>query len=180
MTVSYKSLGIIFSIIGLSACTSYNPNGYTNYQTYTDHGIELYPQGYEEGPSQADYQLYNQPTKSAVLVPQTYYSGGNKTPVSHDDVDKSWVTQQRPTEYTIQVKQAEKPSEVAKTLFETPKSARSAQIKSEANGKINYKGVYGTYPTKESAEEALKQLPPSLQSDAQVTTWGNVQSTATP
>lgn len=167
----HSRLIIIGGLFSLAACTTNNPNGYTNYQTYTDHGIELYPQGYEDGPSEANLQMFK--IRNQVSVPQTYYAGEG-TPVRHDTVDKSWTAMQHANDYTIQIKEAEKPAEVAKTLLETPKEERTAQIKSENNGKVSYKGLYGSYPTIEAAEEAKKKLPASLQSEAQIITWSKV------
>lgn len=171
MSNSIKYLGIVMSICTLSACSSFNPNGYTNYQTYTDHGTDLYPEGYENTSNYSDYPAPKQP----VFVPESYHVSAYHAPVKPKDVDKQWVGSQNADGYTIEVAEGEQPANVAKALLKVPKTERQAEIKYQQGDKTYYKGVYGSYPTKEAAEQALQKLPDNVKSAAQIKSWGSVQ-----
>lgn len=167
ITIALLSLSI------LSACSTHNPNGYVNYQGYWYEGSEIYPEGYDNNTNYADYPQQ----KPQVVVPETYHVGSSHNPTSFKSIDKSWASQQNPNTYTIELANGEKASGVANTLQKAPKSERRAQIKYQQGGKTYYKGVYGTYPSKEAAQKALQSLPEDVRGSASVESWGSVQST---
>ena len=78
--------------------------------------------------------------------------------------------------YTIELSNSEKAADVAGTLFKAPKSERSAEVEYQREGKTYYKGVYGSYPNKDAAVQALKQLPTDVQQQAAIQSWKNVQN----
>jgi septal ring-binding cell division protein DamX len=96
--------------------------------------------------------------------------------VSAKNVDISWVEQQNPNAMTIVVASDSKPMPVGMALTETPKDQRSAALKYEKNGQVQYTGVYGTYSDRESAELALQKLPEKLRSNARIENWSNMQN----
>ena len=77
--------------------------------------------------------------------------------------------------YTIELADGDKASEVANTLYKAPKNDRMAEIKYQKDGKTYYKGVYGSYPSLEAAQQALTTLPDEIKQKAGVQTWGSVQ-----
>lgn len=100
-----------------------------------------------------------------------------RNPDKHESLDSQWVNSQSPNSYTIELAHSEKPAEVAKQLTDTPKLERTAQIKYQNNGKTYYRGVYGTYSSREAAEAALKKLPENIRQQADIHQWSSVQST---
>jgi hypothetical protein len=174
MRKKISTVGIIACAAFISACTSYNPYGYANYRSYVYEGRPLYPEVYE-----ADLYYYKPSSyqeRKQVTVPETYHVGAYRSPVSHRDQDKTWVDGQNPQGYTIELADKEKASEVAGKLQQVPKTDHSAAVPYEKEGKIYYKGVYGSYPDQESAQRALNSLPPTIKDEANVQTWGNVQN----
>lgn len=163
-------------VLGLQGCDTF----------YSDH----YGYGYN-----ADYDNYYRDNRSnrynryhrgnryygrgrrggRVHVPQSYHFSNAPSPTKHKQRDKQWVNSQNPGAYTIQLGQGEKASDVAKQLSTAPKSERRAQVKYNQNGKTYYRGVYGSYPNRQAAEEALQQLPASVRDKAGVKSWNNVQ-----
>jgi len=167
-----RVLSICLCISNLSACTTtYEPRSSANYQYSTDTTAQLYSEGYDGGGYYSD--AYQEKT---VVVPESYHVGVNHSPTSHTDRDKTWVNSQNSQRYTIELADDEKPSEVANTLYKAPRSERMAEIQYQRDGKTHYKGVYGSYPNYEAAQEALKSLPEDVKQKAGVKTWGSVQS----
>lgn len=171
MSNPIKYAGLVVSICTLCACSSFNPNGYTNYQTYTEHGTDLYPEGYENTANYADYPGSKQP----VSVPESYHVSAYHAPVKPKDVDQQWVGSQNANGYTIEVAEGDQPADVARTLLKVPKTERQAEIKYQQGDKTYYKGVYGSYPSKEAAESALQKLPDDVKPSARIKSWGSVQ-----
>lgn len=169
MLKTTKPIGIFAGIIGLAACSTFNPNGYTNFQTYNDHGMELYPESYEN----VESTTIVYPKPAAVVVPESYHVSTYHAPVVSREVDQLWVKSQSASGYTIELASDVKPTVVANTLVKTPKKERTAQIKT-TNG--SYVGVYGTYPTQQAAQQALDTLPADIRHTATVKTWSSIQS----
>ena len=177
MSQSMRRLGVYLCITQLTACMSSEPETYTDYNTYGHDGTELYPQGYETGL----YRYEELPrTKAPVVVPETYHVGAYHSPTPSKDVDAHWVNTQNPQGYTIELADGDKASEVANTMQKTPKSERTAELKYQHEGKTHYKGVYGSYPSRDAAEKALNALPPDVKQNAGITTWDRVQTNNTP
>jgi len=160
--------GLLICVSSLSACTSSHEDAYTSYQPYTYDGTQLYPEGYET----TNYSLEG----AHVVVPDSYHVSAEHSPTSHKDIDREWVNQQNAEGYTIELATGDKASYVANTLQKAPKNERMAEVKYERNGKIYYKGLYGTYKSREAAEQALSALPPDVKQNAGIKTWSSVQS----
>lgn len=175
MLNKFKTLSLVVCVSGLSACASDTteppilPSESYNY--YDDN--KLYPESYE-GDSFAP-STYE---KKDVVVPENYFVGPTHAPTSHRDVDRDWISHQNAQNYTIQLATGDKPADVAKTLYQAPKNDRTAQIRVQQNGKEFYKGVYGSFPTQEAAQQALSTLPQEIKQNAQVQSWGSVQTGA--
>lgn len=161
----------------IGACTSYNPHGYMNYQSYTWEGEPLYPESYDGNYGYQQHQQY-QREKRQVVVPETYHVGSMHSPTRASDRDRNWVHRQNPGNYTIEVAEGEKASQVAGKLHKAPKANRKAQVKSLRNGKTVYKGFYGTYNNYEDAKKALNALPQDVRQGADIKSWGSVQGSA--
>lgn len=120
---------------------------------------------------------YTNPTvsKKGVVVPESYYIGERRSPVSFHDQDEAWINSQNPEAYTIELAEGDKASAVAEVLYKAPKKDRMAQVKSERNGKEYYRGVYGTFSNAAEAQKALDELPSDMKEKALIKNWGSLQ-----
>lgn len=166
-----KQLSLLASICSLVGCGMYNTNGAPPYNPQMNNGTQLYPEGYENTGSYTNLP----PQGQTVSVPDSYHVGAYRQPVTHQNMDHQWVNSQNSASYTIEIANSEKPAAVANTLLKIPKNERMAEIKVQEGDKTSYKGVYGTYPTMEAAQQALQALPAEVKSDAQIKSWGSVQ-----
>ena len=149
----------------------YEKDEYTNkYQASYYDSSKLYP-AVNYNNLEARYSTNEQ----TITVPSSYHVGEFHSPVSFKDRDRTWVANQNPKAYTIEIAEGEKASQVAQQLYKTPKNDRMAQIKSQYNGKAYYKGVYGSYLDAASAQKALEALPQEVREAAQVKNWGEMQ-----
>lgn len=177
MIIKTKIIGITLCAVGLSACTSlYNKSSDTH--TYPsknrDAAIQLYPDGYDNGGAYAPDQVNAASIKP--VVPDSYHVGDATAPASFKERDNGWVGKQNPQGYTIEIANGENAANVASSLQKAPKNERAAEVKYKQDGKQYYKGVYGSYPTYEAAQQALNALPDDVKQGASVKTWGNIQS----
>ncbi len=175
MCFYYQFLIAIFIVAGLSSCNNME-NSATQSSDYEPYVYNTY--------YQADNTLvdYSRPmSEQEVKIPDSYYVGGYHSPMSHKDSDKSWVKNQSPQAYTIEVADGEKASQVAAKLYKIPKKDRMAEIKYQANnGKASYKGLYGSYSSYEEAQKAFATLPEEVKQGAGIKSWSNIQSTINP
>lgn len=163
------STGFILSYLSLAGCSSMTETTYTPYQGFDYAAIHDFPQS-DNMPN----GRFDSPIRE-VVVPETYHVGAFHSPVSHKNRDKSWVDAQNPGAYTIQITEDEKASFVANKLMQTPKNERQAEIKALRDGKTYYRGLYGSYKTKEEAQKAYENLPQGIKSGASIKHWGTVQ-----
>lgn len=172
MSAKQQLLSICICVACLPACTtSYTPKVFGDYQYSSDTTTQLYSDGYAGGGYFVDSY-----SEKPVTVPESYHVGVDHSPIPHTDRDKTWVTSQNAQTYTIELADGEKASDVANALHKAPKSERMAEVKYQRDGKTYYKGVYGSYPNYESAQEALKTLPEDIKQKAGVKAWGSVQN----
>lgn len=174
MLNNYRILSISLCVCSLSACTIDDTTTYTNdqlYQPYTYSSTRWNPQGYEN----TGYTELPQDQKP-VEVPESYHVSATHAPTSHTDLDHNWVNSQNAQAYTIELSNSDKASQVAGTLFKAPKNERTAEIKYQHDGKTYYKGLYGSYPSHEAAQQALDALPADVKPNAGIKTWGSIQS----
>ena len=176
MLTKTKIVGLSLCAVSLSACMmGGGQGGNSDYQSYNYENTPLYPEGYEST-AVYDDRMGAGPGKD-VVVPESYHVGAMQSPISPKNLDKSWVNSQNPMAYTIQIASDEQASRVASTLQKAPKSERMAEVKSQRNGKTNYIGLYGSYPSSEAAQQALNALPEDIKQGAGITSWGSVQQT---
>ncbi|MDF1684880.1 MAG: SPOR domain-containing protein [Legionellaceae bacterium] len=193
MIIKTKHIGLLLCTATLSACGVMNSGGQADYyapysfgQTQHTTTAPLYPDGYDtSGGAYRDggYQdngngAYVPGSRKVVKVPEGYHVGSEHSPASFNDREKSWVNRQSPQNYTVELGDNEKASQVAATLQKAPKDARKAEIKYNRGGKKHYKGVYGTYSSYGAAQKALNALPEDLRKNARVKTWGSVQNSS--
>ncbi|KTC99659.1 Sporulation related domain protein [Legionella geestiana] len=163
---------VILLTLFLGGCVQTGDSMNTNYGAYEP---SMY-QGYSSSFTYYNTESPGMRMPEANLVQQPAWTGAAAaTPVSSRDVDTAWVQQQNPTGYTIEIADGEKASTVARQLQSAPKADRRAQIRYQNNGKSWYRGVYGSFASREAAENALRNMPPSLQSKASVRRWSDVQ-----
>ncbi|MFC3909468.1 SPOR domain-containing protein [Legionella dresdenensis] len=147
-------------------------SNYPAYQPYNYNDMQ-----YQNYNVTIDYTNQTQPEYGRnAKVPDSYHVGAYHSPTPAKDVDRQWVNSQNPQGYTIEIADSEKASHVAKQLYKAPKKDRMAEIKYNRNGKAHYKGLYGSYNSKEEAQEALNSLPDDIKQGAGVKNWGNVQT----
>ena len=172
MLANIKFLSVGLCAISLSACMIDGTNSSNDYHSYEAQPSTLYPDGYDTNVG------YGYPTESKkeVVVPESYHVGAYHSPTSSKDIDRTWVSNQNPQGYTIEVADDQKASRVAGTLQKTPKNEHTAEVQYQRNGQVSYKGLYGTYPSQEAAEQALSKLPEDVKQNASVKTWSNVQN----
>lgn len=166
-----RIISVSITAVCLSACMFDGNNSYSPYNFGpSEPATTLYPEGYDT--TQFNQQPIEKASSSGnVVVPQSYHVGMG-APQSSKDVDKSWVNSQNPESYTIEMADSDKASAVANVLYKAPKSERTAEIKTSND---HYKGLYGTYPTYEAAQEKLNSLPSDLKQNAGIKTWKQVQ-----
>ncbi len=163
----------------LSACmmNGTNSNNSNYYLPENPQTTPLYPEGYESVNTYVSPQP--QPIPQAdheVQVPETYHISSTHSPTSAKEVDKTWVTTQNPHGYTIELAEGDKASSVARVLYQAPKNERTAEVKYQRFGKAYYKGLYGSYPNYEAAQQALNELPADVKQNAHIKNWSSVQS----
>ena len=181
-------LAIITCSVSLTACMMDSENSH-NYDPYsTRPSSMLYPEGYENPldstniydntPRPHTYTLPNDTTKTSarVVVPESYHVNQIHGPIPVQDVDRSWVSQQNPNHYTIELARDQQASEVASILAKAPKQARTAEVQSNSHGKSYYTGVYGSFANQEEATAAFNNLPDNLKQKARIETWNQVQN----
>ena len=77
--------------------------------------------------------------------------------------------------YTIELADGDKAAQVAGALYKAPKNQRTAEVKYQQGGKTYYKGLYGSYPSYDAAQQALSTLPADVKQKAGIKSWGSVQ-----
>lgn len=169
MLTAIKYSGVLISICSLVSCSVFNPDGSPHYPTYNDHATELYPDGYE------NVGNYTDAPNGSISVPESPHVSSYHSPTTPKDVDHQWISSQNAEEYTIEIAESEKASAVASSLQKAPTTERKAEIKYQSGDKTFYKGVYGTYPSADAAQQALQTLPTDIQSNARVKSWGSIQ-----
>lgn len=171
MLNKFKTLSLVVCVSSLSGCATTTPEPTEipqgSYNFYDDN--RLYPEGYE-GDSFAPPPTYEQ---KEVVVPENYFVGPSHAPTSHKDMDKEWISHQNAQNYTIELATGSSAPEVAKTLTRAPKIERTAQIKTQQG---YYKGVYGSFPSQEAAQQALNALPQDIKQSAKIQSWSAIQS----
>ncbi len=168
---------VFFTLTYLTACSiDGTTNSLYNYGSYNyGNAPMIYPDSYNSYQYPEGYSPNNSQTPMAtekVEVPDSYHMGYGH-PTSAKDMDKNWVKGQNPNSYTIELANDSKPSKVAGILYKAPKNERSAEIRTN---KGSYTGVYGTYPSYEAAKAKLESLPEDVKQNANIKTWGNIQS----
>jgi septal ring-binding cell division protein DamX len=177
LTTKTKLIGMTLCAASLSACSSFYSTSATSYHpttTHRDAEVQLYPDGYDNGGAYAPTDATT--VKKDIVVPDTYHTNAYQAPTSFKDRDNSWVGHQNPQGYTIELANGDKAADVAGVLQKAPKNERMAEIKYRQDGKEYYKGVYGSYPSYQAAQQALSALPEDVRQGAGVKTWGSVQS----
>ncbi len=166
---------ICISLSYLTACSidGTSSNFYSYGPSRSDNTQMIYPDSYDSRNYQTEQKYNYNPPKSAetVEVPDSYHVGYGH-PTSAKDMDKTWVKNQNPNSYTIELAKDSKPATVAGVLHEAPKNERSAEIKT-SNG--SYTGVYGSYPNYEAAKQKLDSLPENVRGKASIKSWQTIQ-----
>jgi hypothetical protein len=155
----------------LSSCTMYDESEYINYAPYPSEDYARYTQ--YSYPRSSNIEIYQ--SRKQVVVPESYHVGQFHSPMPVKDMDKSWVSNQNPNGYTIELADDAEASVVAQKLYKAPKNQRMGQVPYQRNGKRYYKGLYGSYESPEAAKKALDGLPQDLKDKAGVKSWGSVQ-----
>ncbi|MFA6302454.1 MAG: SPOR domain-containing protein [Legionella sp.] len=174
-----KKLGVIiigFAGFSMSACMDMEQRAVMEYPSYPAYTYYNNNTPYYQGTYQMQqYGSDNYRQPQTVSVPETYHVGAYHSPVSFKDRDREWVNSQNPRNYTIEMADGDKASEVAQKLYKAPKNDRMGQVQYQRNGKTYYKGLYGSYDSPEAAKKALDAMPAELKQGAGVKTWAEVQ-----
>jgi septal ring-binding cell division protein DamX len=167
---TYQQTILILSVIGLSACATLRPDSSFNHNQYDDYNNNspLYPESYESTSSTTVY-----PTEENSQKFMNTMAVSNRQPAK--DMDHQWIESQSAQAYTIVLSNSEHPSSVASALSQAPKNQRMAEIKYQKGNQTYYEGLYGSYASREAAEEAYNALPAELKSGANVAPWSAVQ-----
>lgn len=169
----------------MSACGTMKSQGGYSYETSgsyygsnTDYNSFLLSPYTYNSSANDDYSTYqNSPASGGegVIVPETYHVGSDHAPIPAKNRDRTWVTEQNPQGYTIEIADGDKASQVASKLVQAPKKERAAEVQYFRNGGQYYKGLYGSYSTHEAAQQALDALPDNLKQQAGIKSWRDVQ-----
>jgi hypothetical protein len=123
-----------------------------------------------------EVHYYNAPVQEKT----SYHLSNGSGPVPASERDIEWINQQQPGHYTIQMMTDTKREAVAKTLLKSPKAGgRAAEFEHRDGQQTEYTGVYGTFESRQAAEEAMSKLPDDLKHSAKVEQWQNVQTKVT-
>jgi septal ring-binding cell division protein DamX len=163
---------IVFISVSLSACTMMESDPYADYG-YQPSNMQRYVQ-YDYRTNNYQGPVYR--SESAPIATESYHVSAGSSPRSFKDRDETWVASQNPAGYTIQIANGDKASEVAGELNKAPKSDRKAQVKYMQDGKIHYKGLYGSYENEQAAQEAFNALPQDVKQKASISNWKQVQT----
>ncbi len=178
--MNMKNITIALCAISLSACQNLSHKDTSHMSKAAknrDSAIQLYPDGYDNGGAYAPDP--NSISSQKPMLPDGTLDPSAATapaPLPFKQRDRGWVSKQNPQGYTIEISNSEKPADVASSLQKAPRNEPSAEVKYQRDGKQYYKGVYGSYPTYEAAQQALNALPEDVKRNASVKTWGNIQS----
>jgi septal ring-binding cell division protein DamX len=172
MLTTIRVIGVSLCVVNLSSCMINDTNTTTTESSYGYDNSQLYPESYENIGTYTDQAV----NKTEVSVPDSYHVGAYHSPVSPKNMDRIWVSNQNPQGYTIQIAEDEKAAHVAGALQKAPKKERMAEVKYQRGGKAYYKGLYGSYDSQESAQQALNALPDEVKQQAGVQSWGSVQN----
>lgn len=182
MSQSIRLFIIAACSLGVTACMVDGTNSYPDTQAHGmpgTPGTALYPEGYENITSY-DLPNDNQDRESIssgqVVVPESYHVSSYQAPATAKDLDRSWVNSQNPQTYTIELANSNKAAQVARVLFKAPKNERTAEVQYQRGGREYYKGLYGTYPSYEAAQQAYNSLPEDIRQTAGIKKWSNVQN----
>lgn len=176
----FTQIALVSCVGALSACTMVDDTTYVNYQTatpspiYTYDQTQYYSQAY--GGESGNYKENYYQGSGNVSVPESYHVGSVRSPQRAKDSDHSWVVNQNPQAYTIEIADDPKAAAVAGKLYQLPKNNRQAEIRYQRNGTPYYKGLYGSYSSQEEAQKALDSLPPDAKQGAGIKNWGSIQS----
>ncbi len=166
---------IYLSLSYLSACSidGTGSNFYNYEPSRSETSQMVYPDSYDSNnpQNQTGYNYAPSVASETVEVPDSYHVGLGH-PTSAKDMDKSWVKNQNPNSYTIEIAKDSKPAAVAGVLQQTPKNERTAEIKTNSG---IYTGVYGTYQSYEAAKEKLDSLPENIKQNATIKSWQSIQ-----
>ncbi|MCX7117055.1 MAG: SPOR domain-containing protein [Legionellales bacterium] len=165
-----KLINLILWSSCLASCVTDSPPPPTVNEAYLYGPQWSYATGFQSAPYTMSEQ--DQP----ITLPDNHPVLTQHPPTPHQNLDRDWVKNQNAQNYTIQVADDEKPSAVAGKLYKAPKQERTAEVKILQDGKTSYKGLYGTYPNLKAALQALDELPPDVKQNADIKTWGSVQS----
>lgn len=175
MLTKTRIISISLCVVSLSGCMidGTNDGGYRHdYPSYEYQPSPLYP----ESSDNVSYYGPPEASKNNIVVPESYHVGAVHSPTASKDVDRSWVSSQNPQSYTIEIADGEKASQVAGKLQKAPKNERMAEVKYQRGGKAYYKGLYGSYPSYDAAQQALSALPEEVKQSAGIKAWGNIQN----
>jgi len=164
--------------LSLSSCQYFGDSGSGSQHAQNNNVYDYPPIPYQPEGAALSSEA-SPPRPKPVTIPKSYYLASG-TPVAHDTIDEDWVSGQSPNGYTIQLANDEKPSVVAKTLANTPKNARTAQVRYQKDNQTLYMGIYGSYVDKAAAEAALNKLPPDIKEKASIEPWSKVQEETQP
>ncbi|OGV45007.1 MAG: hypothetical protein A3F46_02400 [Legionellales bacterium RIFCSPHIGHO2_12_FULL_42_9] len=169
--------------LGLSACDTTHSGGDYSYETSggyygtsIDSNVDS-SSAYTYNSSYDNYSNYQEAPVGGegVAIPQTYHVGTDHAPVPAKDRDRTWISEQNPQGYTIEIADGDKAAQVANKLVQAPKKERTAEVQYFRDGGQYYKGLYGSYSTEEAAKQALDALPDNLKQQAGVKSWRDVQ-----
>ena len=170
---------VVAASILVSSCASTYDSYSNGGRSYWWYDNSSYGSGYNNA-NHGDNARYRggPPVYRPVRVKPGYHftSSDGNTPVSHKRRDSNWIQQQNPQAYTIEVGRGQGAAQVAKALYQAPKTERSAQMKYQSGDGQKSTGVYGTYNSREEAEAALSKLPSGVRGQAKVSKWKEVQT----
>lgn len=166
--MNIKFIGVIATAALLNACGISVPSSETKEWVYpVNNPYDNDNIGFYEA-SQSKTEV--QPLPKFVKTAET-----PQIQASAKSIDVAWVKEQNPDAYTIILASGEKPLAVSQALMAAPKTEHAAALKYEQRGHIYYTGLYGSFNNNENAQNQLGNLPATLQSNAKVVQWKNIQ-----
>jgi len=127
--------------------------------------IEIPNEVVEAAPSQAaEPEVVKVPMVEVQPEPELVVQAQDKNELGEGVIRReSWILEQDPGHYTLQIMSFGQEMGIAKTLEEIPQKEKFSYFKYRKDGKVWYRLAYGIYPDRKSAQAAVaKGLPKAL------------------
>lgn len=102
------------------------------------------------------------PSKALTAPPAALPAQVDKAAAAENPHDEAWIWSQDPRSYTLQLIGARQESNILDFLHNHKLSGKAVYFRTQHNGSDWYTLIYGVYPDREHALQAIRELPRTL------------------